>query len=54
MPHLTSFLCVVLCVAGTGCQLAGRSSGGSEMQPPMAKVIPTTLEKHGHVRIDDY
>ncbi|MCH7701365.1 MAG: S9 family peptidase [Planctomycetes bacterium] len=54
MSHPTSFLCVVLCVLATGCRLAGRLSGGGEMQPPMAKVIPTTLEKHGHVRTDDY
>ncbi len=24
------------------------------VQPPVARVVPTRLEKHGHVRVDDY
>ena len=26
----------------------------NEIQPPIAKIIPKNLKKHGHVRIDNY
>ena len=34
--------------------MTGRSAEPADSQGPMAKVQPTALEKHGHVRIDNY
>ncbi len=33
---------------------AGTFQGDVKMKPPVAKVIPQKLEKHGHVRVDNY
>lgn len=43
--YLTLFLVTVLIVSGC-------STG--QLKPPIAGKIPAQLEKHGHVRIDDY
>lgn len=34
--------------------LAATFSSGSDLKPPVAKVVPHRLEKHGHVRVDNY
>jgi oligopeptidase B len=50
MRIATSTILILLCVAVGGIQTA--VSGG--ISPPVAKIEPTRLEKHGDVRIDDY
>jgi len=34
--------------------LNARCNRGEQVEPPVAQVVPVTLEKHGHVRTDNY
>ena len=45
---LTFALVSALCLAGWGCQAEDK------IKPPVAKVVPKQLEKHGHIRTDNY
>ncbi len=45
ITYLILFLVAVLAVSGCGT---------GQTKPPIAGKIPMQLEKHGHVRIDDY
>lgn len=49
MHHFIIILAAGLCAGILGCR-----SGGEQPEPPIAKVKPKQLEKHGHVRADDY
>ena len=44
----------VLCVSTILAQTAIGQSAPSTIHPPTAEIAPTRLEKHGHVRIDNY
>ena len=37
-----------------GCQSAPNRGASMDTEMPMARIEPTRLEKHGHVRVDDY
>lgn len=49
-PAIIGGLCLIL----SGCQAATANNKNEVMEQPMAKIIPHRLEKHGHVRIDNY
>ncbi|MEK7406907.1 MAG: S9 family peptidase, partial [Acidobacteriota bacterium] len=49
MPRLMIVLLAGLYLSMTGCQ-----SDVPKVQPPRAKIVPRQLEKHGHVRTDNY
>ncbi len=49
-PAIIGGLCLIL----SGCQAATANDKNEVREQPMAKIIPHRLEKHGHVRIDNY
>ena len=48
MRHILAFLLLPLLLAALSC------SGPAMKSPPVAKVTPHRLEKHGDVRVDNY
>ena len=50
IPAIIGSLCLIL----SGCHANITIDKNEVREQPMAKIIPHRLEKHGHVRIDDY
>jgi oligopeptidase B len=48
---LFSSVCLIF---ATSCKKEEESKMTNAIQPPVAKIEPTVLEKHGHQRIDNY
>ncbi len=44
----------VTCLTILGCEAASKRGEAGMKQPPMARVVAHDLEKHGHVRVDNY
>ncbi len=51
MRILLAVALAAISIVASGCQ---SSSTKTMMQPPIAAKVPKSLEKHGHVRVDDY
>ena len=49
----TAHLLLVSLIFATSCKDKNETMDAS-IQPPVAKIVPHTLEKHGHVRTDNY
>ena len=53
--RIREILLALACLALlAGCQPTEGRHAPTDVEPPMAKVDPTELEKHGDVRVDDY
>ena len=48
-----SFFVVISIIFATSCK-DKQEKMKTEIQPPIAKIVPHTLEKHGDIRTDNY
>jgi oligopeptidase B len=53
LTFLLAILLIPVVLGGLGCRRSGQPSE-EELTPPVAKVVPETLEMHGHTWVDDY
>ncbi len=51
---IRSYICVFLLLGSAAAFISGCRPDRLTATPPVAKVLPVTLEKHGHVRTDNY
>jgi oligopeptidase B len=54
MRYLGFIILVIICSGLSGGPSAQIPNPGDAMQPPVAKVVSKELQKHGHVRVDNY